>query len=444
MPLIQSSGVFLWSHMKYRFFNANVMVSPEQDIFKGEICTDGAVIVYVGKKKDDNFVADREIDCNGNLLMSGFCNAHSHAAMSLFRGIADDLPLEKWLFDRIFPMEDHLTGEDVYWGTMLQLAEFVKNGITCIADMYFYPDTVYQAVKQANLALALCCGANSYSSYDVVRFIRDHVDLYSTMSDRVRYMIGLHAEYTCEEKLIAEVADLSAEYGLPTYIHLSETLKEVGDCTVRHNRLTPPQYLHKLGFFENGGLAAHCTYCDKDDLALLKQCGVVPVINAASNLKLASGVAPVYSMLRSGMKVALGTDGSASNNATSMFREMYLFSCLQKEAMKDASAVSAEDALFAATVNGYEALGFRGGVLKKGNFADIILVDLAAPNMRPLSDVKKNLVYSADSSNVLMTVAGGKIVYANGTYHIGEEISTIYREAETRRDRLRHEAGFKE
>lgn len=443
MPLIRSSGIFLWSHMKYRFFNANVMISPEQNIFKGELCTDGADIVYVGKKKNEGFIADREIDCNGNLLMSGFCNAHSHAAMSLFRGIADDLPLEKWLFDRIFPMEDHLTEDDVYWGTLLQIAEFVRNGITCFADMYFYPDTIYEAAKKSNLAVALCGGTNGESNEKDLRFIRDHVDLYSTMSDRVRYIIGLHAEYTCEENLISDVSDIAAEYGSKTYIHLSETLKEVGDCTVRHN-LTPPQYLHKLGFFENGGLAAHCTYCDKDDLALLKQCGVVPVINAASNLKLASGVAPVYSMLRSGMKVALGTDGSASNNATSMFREMYLFSCLQKEAMKDASAVSAEEALTAATVNGYEALGFRGGVLKTGNFADIILIDLAAPNMRPLSDVKKNLVYSADSSNVLMTVAGGKIVYENGKYDIGEEISTIYLEAEHRRDRLFKEAGFKE
>ena len=169
------------------------------------------------------------------------------------------------------------------------------------------------------------------------------------MSDRIRYFPGLHAEYTCTESLIAKVADFAAECGAKTYIHLSETLKEVGECTVRHNG-------HKLGFFDNGGIAAHCVYCDKDDLALLKQSGVTPVINGASNLKLASGIAPVYSMLAQGIAPALGTDGTASNNAASMFREMYLYSCLQKESLKDASAVSAEQALAAATENGYAAL----------------------------------------------------------------------------------------
>lgn len=428
--------------MKIRFFNARIMTAPNEPIFNGEICTDGKYIVSVKKRRNENFLADREIDCCGNLLMSGFCNAHTHAAMSLFRGIADDLPLDKWLFDRIFPMEDCLTEDDVYWGTMLQIAEFVKSGITCFADMYFYPDTVYEAVKKSNLALALCCGANSYSDYNVQEFVRKHYSLYSNMSDRVRYIIGLHAEYTCEEKLISDIADIASEFGAKTYIHLSETLKEVGDCTVRHNNLTPPQYLHNLGFFDFGGLAAHCTYCDKDDIALLKQCGVTPVINSGSNLKLASGVAPVFSMLSAGVKVALGTDGSASNNATSMFREMYLFSCLQKEAMKDASAVSAEDALAAATINGYEALDFNGGILKEGKFADMILVDLNSPNMHPLSDIKKNLVYSADTSNVLMTVAGGKIVYENGQYYIGESVELIYKKAEKIKNRLLQEAGF--
>lgn len=427
--------------MKLRFYNAKIMRRPDLPLEEGEVYTEGGRIVSVGARPE-GFIAEREIDCGNNLLMSGFCNAHTHAAMSLFRGVADDLPLDKWLYDRIFPMEDHLTPEDVYWGTMLQAAEFVKSGITCIADMYFYPDEVYAAAKNAGLCVALCCGANSYSSYDVPAFIGKMLAKYSTMSDRVRYFPGLHAEYTCEEKLIEAVADIAAESGAPTYIHLSETLKEVGDCTVRHGGLTPPQYLHRLGFFDNGGLAAHCTYADKDDVALLKQSGVVPVINGGSNLKLASGVAPVASMLAAGLRPALGTDGSASNNATSLFREMYLYSCLQKETMKDASAVSAEEALSAATVNGYRALGFDGGVLEAGKFADMVLLDLSAPNMHPLSDVKKNVVYSADTSLVLMTVANGKIVYERGSYHIGEPLGKIYAECEKRKRRLIAEAGF--
>ena len=408
---------------------------------RGDVCVTEGKIVSVGGASS-GFAADKVIDCGGNLLMSGFCNAHTHAAMCLFRGVADDLPLDRWLFERIFPLEDHLTPEDVYWGTMLQIAEFVKNGITCMADMYFYPDSVYAAAKNADLCLALCGGANSSSSYDVVKFIEEMYNKYSTISDRVQYFPGLHAEYTCEESLISAVADLAAETGAPTYIHLSETLKEVGECTVRHGGLTPPQYLHKLGFFDNGGLAAHCTYADKDDISLLAQSGVTPVINGGSNLKLASGIAPVFSMLQSGMHPALGTDGAASNNATSMFREMYLYSCLQKETMKDAAAVGAEDALAAATVNGYRALGFAGGSIEPGMFADLVLVDLAQPNMHPLSDPKKNLVYSADASAVLMTVAGGKIVYEKGIYHIGESLDKIYRECAARIGRLLTEAHF--
>lgn len=425
--------------MKIRFYNAKILTEPNAGLFDGEVCIDGDKIVSVGKTCRE-FIADKEIDCGGNLLMSGFCNAHAHAAMSLFRGIADDLPLEQWLYDRIFPLEDKLTPDDIYWGTMLQIMEYVRGGITCFADMYFQPDSVYAAAKNAHMCLALCCGEHSETDSDIVKSIAYFYNKYNTISDRVRYIPGLHAEYTCEEKLIAEVADFAAETGSPTYIHLSETLKEVGECTVRHGGLTPPQYLHKLGFFENGGLAAHCVYCDKDDLALLKQSGVTPVINGASNLKLASGIAPVYSMLKQEMAPALGTDGTASNNAASMFREMYLYSCLQKEAIKDAGAVNAEAALSAATVNGYTALGFSGGKLSPGYFADMVLVDLNTPNMQPLSDVRKNLVYSADNANVLMTVAGGKIVYEKGIYRIGESAEKIFSECSKRIKRLQSEA----
>lgn len=427
--------------MKLRLYNARLLCRADAPLRKGEIRIDGDRIVGVGAA-DAGFRAEKEIDCGGNLLMSGFCNAHTHAAMSLFRGIADDLPLDRWLYDSIFPLEGNLTEEDVYWGTMLQVAEFVRGGFTCFADMYFFIDAVYAAAKNANLCLALCCGANSYSDYDVVEFLQKNYLKYSTMSDRVRYFPGLHAEYTCEEKLIADVADFAAESGAKTYIHLSETLKEVGECTVRHGGLTPPQYLHKLGFFDNGGLAAHCTYADKDDIALLKQCGVTPVINGGSNLKLASGIAPVAAMLSAGLTPALGTDGSASNNATSPFREMYLYSCLQKEALKEASAVPAEEALRAATESGYAALGFDGGRLEAGMMADVVLIDLAAPNMHPASDLRKNLVFSADVSNVLLTVAGGKIVYDRGRYDIGESLDEIYAQCEKRKERLRRQTAF--
>lgn len=427
--------------MKLRLYNAKILTAPGEDIIEGEVRTEGDTIVGVGGV-DSSFLAEREIDCCGDLLMSGFCNAHTHAAMCLFRGIADDLSLEDWLYERIFPLEKNLTEDDIYWGTMLQIAEYVRNGITCFADMYFAPGAVYAAASNAHLCLALCCGENSYAHINVLRFIEENYNKYNTLSDRVRYYPGLHAEYTCSEKLLTEVADFAVEVGAKTYIHLSETLKEVGDCTVRHGGLTPPQYLHKLGFFENGGFAAHCVYCDKDDIALLHQSGVTPIINSGSNLKLASGIAPVYSMLTAGVCPALGTDGAASNNATSMFREMYLYSCLQKQAMKNAAAVTAEDALIAATESGYRALGFRGGAIRKGNFADFIRIDLRAPSMQPLADIKKNLVYSANDANVRMTISGGEIVYEDGNFFIGESFEKIMSECKYRQQRLLSEAGL--
>ena len=426
--------------MRLRLYNAKILPSPESKLIDGEVLIENGTIRSIGAGAP-RFAADREIDCRGNLLMSGFCNAHAHAAMCLFRGIADDLTLERWLYDRIFPLEENLNEDDIYWGTMLQIAEFVRGGITCFADMYFFPDSVAAAAKNANLCLALCCGSNAVKDEEVVRDIANYYTKFSNMSDRLRYFPGVHAEYTSTERLLEMVADFAAECGSPTCIHLSETLKEVGDCTVRHSGLTPPQYLHKIGYFDNGGIAAHCVYADKDDLALLKQSGVVPVVNGASNLKLASGVAPVASMLRMQMRPALGTDGTASNNAASMFREMYLYACLQKEMLKDASAVSAAQALAAATENGYRALGFQGGSLRPGRLADLVLIDLSAPNLQPPSGICGNLVYSASESNVLLTIAGGKVVYEYGDYHIGEPLEKIYGECRKRQKRLMSQAS---
>ena len=401
----------------------------------GDLCTEDSRIISIGATPA-NFKADRIVDCRGGVLMSGFCNAHAHAAMSLFRGVADDLNLDDWLHGKIFPLEKNLTPEDVYWGTLLQIAEYVRGGITCFADMYFYPESIAAAALNSGLGLALCSTVSDAFQGDPIQYIDRNYRLFSSMSDRVRYFPGIHAEYTTSEKLIEQVADFAAECESPTYTHLSETLNEVGGCTVRHNGLTPPQYLHKLGFFDNGGCAAHCVYVDKDDVSLLSQSGVIPVINAGSNLKLASGVAPVVSMLERDMHPALGTDGVASNNAASMFREMYLFACLQKERMKDASAVSAMQAIRAATEDGYRALGFDGGVLRVNGFADLVLIDTDLPNMQPSAELPSSLVYSCGCENVRMTVASGKIVYEAGHFHIGEDISKIYKECNARKKRL--------
>ncbi len=428
--------------MKIRLKNALVLPRAGGEIFRGEVQIEDGKIVYAGKQNDRMFFpADREKDCGGNLLIPGFCNAHAHSAMTLFRGVADDLPLQEWLFDRIFPLEDHLTEEDVYWGTMLAAAEYVRGGVTAAADMYFFPAVAAEVLRRSGIAVALCSGDNDVGGGDVKESLAYMQSRYNTYKGkrRLKYIIGLHAEYTCSDALLEGVADLAATLGAPTYIHCAETLKEVGECSVRRS-LTPVEYLHKIGFFDEGGIIAHGTYLDKNDIALLADKNITVASNPSSNLKLASGVAPICSLLKNGVAVALGTDGAASNNALSMFREMYLMSCLQKERMKDAAAVPAEEALRAATETGYKALGFDGGEIAVGRDADLALIDLNAPCMQPLSDIGKSLVYSADTSAVLMTVAGGHIAYENGRFDIGETPEDIYKNAAKCVKRLLKEA----
>jgi 5-methylthioadenosine/S-adenosylhomocysteine deaminase len=425
--------------MKLKLYNAKIMTSPFDEIFDGEIFINNDKIFKVCRKDErTDFLPDKSIDCKGNLLINGFCNTHTHSAMSLFRGVADDLSLDSWLFDKIFPLEAKLTENDIYYGCMLQMAEYAKSGITAIADMYSHPEITAKIAQNSNIAVVMCGGLNDLSlkTDDVLKDIESNYLKFNKGNDRLKFQIGLHAEYTCSDKLIEGVADLSQSFNASTYIHLSETLKEVGECTVKRNGLTPPQYLHKIGFFDNGGIAAHCTYIDKDDMLLLKECNIYPAINSASNLKLASGIAPVYSMINSGLNLTIGTDSVASNNSTSMFKEMYLFSCLQKANMKMADIINAEETLFAATINGYNALNIKGGELKKGNYADIVLIDINQPNMQPENNLKKHLVYSADNSNVLMTIAAGKIIYEKGNYNIGEDINKIYNECEKSIKRL--------
>ncbi len=427
--------------MNLLFYHAKILPTAESEIIDGEVHVSDGKIIYVGKEKA--FDADRRIDCKGSLLMPGFANAHTHSAMTLFRGFADDLPLQEWLYDRIFPLESYLTEEDVYWGTMLALAEYVRGGTTAIADMYYAEDAIIQAVKKSELAMGMWAGASDLTgkTNEALNHVEEYYLKYRD-NERIRYHLGVHSEYLASDALLYGMADLSQTYGAPTTAHVSETLKETGECTVRRN-LTPTQFLHKIGYFDFGGVIAHGTYLDKDDVALLSEKGVYCASNPGSNLKLASGIAPIYSMLKNNMKVCLGTDGAASNNALSMFREMYLLSCLQKGMMKDATAVLAEQAIACATVNGYRALGLNGGTLEVGNPADMILLDLSAPNFRPLNDVKKHIVYSADTANVLMTVANGKIVYNQGNYDIGEDIDEIYRKAEQCIRRLKSKAGMK-
>ena len=332
-------------------------------------------------------------------------------------------------------MEAHCGEEELYWGTKLAQLEYARGGITAVADMY---GDCASAFEGTGFHLTMVGHQNdlTISAEKVLYALKDNYQKYHGKG-RIDFMLGAHAEYTCSDGLLYGLSDLAADLEAPVNIHLSETLKEVGECDVRRG-MSPVAFFHKIGLFDYGGLAAHCVWCDKDDLALLQDKGVTPVVNSASNLKLASGFAPIPSMLAQGLLPALGTDGAASNNALSILHEMRLYATLSKGVMKDAAVVTAEQTLDAATQNGYHALGVKGGEIKQGNPADFWIADLSAPCMQPDVSAVKSLTYSADTSVVLTTVAGGKRVYDKGNYAIGEDLDVIIKNCQKLKKNLLH------
>lgn len=425
-----------------KFINARIITMDDNAPFieKGCLTVSGGIITYCGKDDLTEWKGE-VVDAGGDILLPGLINCHCHMGMSLLRGAAENLDLADWLYSKIFPMEKMLTPEDVYFGTMLSAAESVRGGVTTVCDSYFFNEQAAKAADKCKINLVLC-GADmdiNKSKDEVLKKVEQDYRLYNDKSDNIKYIPGCHSVYTCSQGLIEGIADIAAVHKSKTYIHLSETLDEVGDCAIAHNGLTPPQYLHKCGYFAGGGIAAHCVHADKDDLQLLKQSGITPVHCPASNLKLGSGVAPVYSMSYMGLNVSLGTDGSASNNALDMFREMYLASLLQKGVMNKATALSSYEVLKMATVNGAEALGLNNrGKLKKGYKADIIRLTVTQPHCRPKNNISADsLIYNFASADVKMTMCNGKIVYQDGVYYLGENIEKIYRECEKRAKRLK-------
>lgn len=418
--------------MKIRFYNGNVMtMNPSNDIFYGEVHTEDDKITYVGKEtKGGSF--DRQVDLKGGVTMPGFKDCHCHSPMTLFRNYADDLPLDEWLYDKIFPLEAKLTGESVYWGTLLAVLEYLSGGITAVCDMYFLDEWLMKAMADGGMRCVFVKGMSDNGKFTpetLAACERNYCKL-NGMSHLVRYDLGVHAEYTASRQLLKGAAELSAKLGEPVSIHLSESKKEVADCVAKYGD-RPAFEVAKYGLFDRGGMAYHCVYLDRDEMRLLASKKVTAVINPASNLKLANGVAPVTDMLEEGLNVAIGTDGPASNNGLDMFREMYLTSVLQKGRTGNPAAMPAETVLKMATVNGAKAMRlYDCDCLAVGKQADMIVLDLDRPNMRPLANLQKSIVFSADRTNVRMTVVAGRILYEDGKFYTDIPAEEIYRRCE--------------
>lgn len=423
--------------MRTRLYNACILTMEQGlDIFNGEIWVEDGRISRMLSYEEENAGAvygtenpneqgwDECIDCEGNLLMPGFKNAHTHSAMSFLRSYADDMPLQQWLYDKIFPMEAKLREDDIYHLTKLSVLEYLTSGITAVFDMYLKPEQTAKACKEMGMRCVLVSGLNDFTSsieQTEAEFIK-----YNQEEDLISYCLGFHAEYTCSEALLKEVAALADKYKAPVYMHLSETQHEVEECIRKYGK-TPVGFLDSLGIFNYGGGGYHCVHLTSEDMEILKKRGVYVVTNPASNMKLASGTAPIAQYLSEGIPVAIGTDGPASNNCLDMFREMFLVTGLAKLKEMDPSAVKAETVLRMATVTGAYAMGLKDcDVLAEGKYADIIMIDLKQPNMQPLHNIPANIVYSGSKSNVKMTMINGNILYYNGKFNIYENIDDIY------------------
>ncbi|MBQ8922061.1 MAG: amidohydrolase [Oscillospiraceae bacterium] len=418
-----------------RFYNARILTMEEPlEIISGELWTDGDKISYIGETPAELPEFARGIDCKGNLLMPSFKNAHTHSAMTFLRSFAEDVPLQTWLFEKVFPYEDRLTAEDVYAFDRLAILEYLAAGTTAFFDMYFYPESTVQAAIESGIR-AVLCGSVSGSAKDVER-LDEQYRRYRSMHPRIGYRLGFHAEYTSDESLHREIVRLSQAEKEPVYTHISETRSEHDGCIERHGA-SPAQYFESIGMWEMGGGGFHGVWFDQADRAVFRRNGLWMVSCPCSNAKLASGIAPIREYLQEGVNLALGTDGAASNNALDPFREMYLGTVLQKLRTMDAAAIPAAAMLKAATVGSARAMGLHDcDILAEGKQADLILIDLHAANLQPLHHIPESLVLSGDRSNVKLTMCAGAILYEDGVYHIGAEPEEILADTEKRIRRL--------
>ncbi|MDO5156340.1 MAG: amidohydrolase [Eubacteriales bacterium] len=422
--------------MRIRLYNARILTMLDGDIVRtGEIwiCNTKIEKVYWSDKSNEiqDEMFDQQIDCMGNLLMPGFKNGHAHGPMTFLRSFADDLPLQEWLNQKIFPAEALITAEDIYVLMQLAILEYIRGGITTSFEMYFHHDMIAKACIDLGFRVVLSGTVTGMEEQvdDAIALLKNDFAKFSDMHPLVNYKFGYHSEYSCCKALLEQIARLCDAYQEPVYMHNSETKREVEECVKRYG-VTPIQLMDSLGMFTNGGAGHHMVVTDEKDREILKNRNVYVVTNPSSNLKLASGIAPIREYVNFGIPVAIGTDGPASNNSLNFFKEMYLTTCLQKVKYEDAAALSPFEVLKMATVNGARMLGLTEcDGIAEGKQADLIMIDLLKPNMQPMNHIINNLVYSGSTDNVIMTMIAGRILYVNGKYCVDVDPLEIYQRA---------------
>ena len=419
--------------MKTLLKNARILKMTDDQITVGNLVIDNDRIAYIGENYESFGPFDIVRDCKGNVIMPGFKNAHTHSAMTFLRSKADDMSLQNWLFGHVVPREKLLKKRDVRELAKIAFLEYLTSGITACFDQYYFPIESGKAAEQIGMRIVLLGTYNK--NFDLV-------DLYHQFNDKdglVKYCFGVHAEYTLMEGELEKVVDACHQLKAPFFAHISETQKEVKQC-LKKKGVTPVAFFEKMGAYDYGGGGYHCCYFTDDDIEIYKRHNCYVVTCPGSNTKLASGIAPITKYLERGLKIAIGTDGPASNNCLDMFKEMQLLFSLQKVSLKDPSALPAFEILKMATVNGAHAMGLNDSdVLEVGKKADLIEIDLSRPNMQPLNNIINNIVYSGSKENIKMTMIDGKILYRDGKFFTKEKPSTIYKRCQKITERIEKE-----
>ena len=392
--------------------NATVVL-PDGQTKTANIAVEGSKILAIGEAPAD-FIAEQTIDAKDMLAIPGFVNAHTHASMTLLRSYADDMELMTWLNDHIWPVEAKMISNDIYWGAALAAVEMIQSGTTTFADMYGpFMERVADVVTESGMRGVLSRGIIGVAP-DGEKKLEENVTLYEdyngAANGRIKVMFGPHAPYTCPPEFLKKVAAAAQRLGAEVHIHMNETKAEIEQITKQYGK-RPFEYVEDTGLFESPTLAAHCVHLSDDEIAIIKKHHIRVAHNPGSNMKLASGIAPVPRLLKEGVTVALGTDGTSSNNNLDMLQEVQLAALLHKVNEYDPLAVPAFEALKMGTEYGAKAVGLDGiGRLEVGAKADIVLVSMKGAAWVPRFNEVSLLVYSGSAADVDTVICDGKVL----------------------------------
>ncbi|MBO7205981.1 MAG: amidohydrolase [Kiritimatiellae bacterium] len=394
--------------------NNCLMLLPGRKSAKGDIVIEDGKISRVLKTPEERASSPRGMDLNGAIVMPGLVNAHCHAPMTLLRGVGGGLPLKRWLEEAIFPVEAKMSDEDVAAGMTWGAMELLAGGVTCVADMYEHSLAGAAALAQTGIKGNVCRPGLAFGDGTPEGRLEECIDFVKNFKDsnnRLAADICIHSEYLTDEKFCRALAEANRDFKRPLNVHVSETSREHEECIARHGK-TPIAYLAETGLLDYGGYAAHCVWCTDDDFKIMAEHNISLVHNPSSNMKLGSGFARIGRAMELGVNVALGTDGTASNDNLDMFEEMHLTSLIHKGVALDPTALPPWEIIEIATVNGAKALGRDDtGEIAVGKAADLCAVSLDKPHLNPCVDAANLIVHSAHASDVIMTIVDGRIVY---------------------------------